>query len=75
MAAPTKIDIPVDDWRQIKSSYVKWGVFHYTLDGENWSEIDLQSNISGDAIDWKRPGSVEIIDALTKEILIPEEES
>jgi hypothetical protein len=48
------LDIPVENWNEVKDWYVKWDALHYTLDGERWHEVDLCSS-SDDIIDWKRP--------------------
>ena len=62
--AGTSSDIEIEgikDFSEVKEWFVKWDTFHYTLDGENWKEIELNSE-SIDCIDWKRPLSVEIFD-------------
>jgi hypothetical protein len=54
-------DLPIEKWEDIKNWYVRWDTFHYTLDGEKWETLDLNSDVS-DCVDWKRPISVEITD-------------
>lgn len=49
----------VKDFGQVKEWFVKWGIFHYTLDGEKWHEINLSSHNEPD-IDMKRPGGVRV---------------
>ena len=41
VGSSTDVDIPVDSWDQIKDCYVKWDVFHYTLDNVEWKEVSL----------------------------------
>ena len=62
--AGTSSDIEIEgikDFSEVKEWFVKWDTFHYTLDEENWKEIELNSE-STDCIDWKRPLSVKIFD-------------
>ena len=65
------IEIPdVTSWADVKEWYVKWDTLHYTVDGENWKEVDLNGCDSLiDAVDMKRPINVRIIDPKTKETL------
>lgn len=63
----------IKDFSEIKEWFVKWDVFHYTLDGEKWMEIELGSDAM-EAIDWKRPISVEVRDPKTYEVLATDEE-
>ena len=53
------IDLPIEDWSEVKSWYVKWDSLHYTLDGMEWKEIELNSG-NTDCIEWKRPLSAEV---------------
>ena len=56
--ARDKIEIPdVKTFDQVKDWYVKWQIFHYTLDGENWHEIELNCDA-----DVERPCYVRITD-------------
>ena len=67
------IEIPdVKSWADIKEWYVKWETLHYTVDGENWKEIDL--GVGGcdslvDMVDIKRPIHVRIMDPETGKTL------
>ena len=63
----------IKDFSEIKEWFVKWDVFHYTLDGEKWMEIELDSDAT-EAIDWKRPISVEVRDPKTYEVLATDRE-
>ena len=66
-APSTTIDIPgIDSWDQVKEWFVKWDTLHYTLDGETWHEIELDS-FTSDSVDWKRPASVTISNPETRE--------
>ena len=61
--AGTSSDIEIEgikDFSEVKEWFVKWDTFHYTLDEENWKEIEMNSE--SDCTDWKRPLSVEIFD-------------
>lgn len=58
-SASAYIDLPIEDWSEVKDWYVKWDTLFYTLDGEIWLEHGLNSG-GHDCIDWKRPESVEI---------------
>ncbi len=60
------VDLPIEKWEDIKECYVKWDTLHYTLDGEKWEEIDLDSD-HDDCIDWKRPSALTVSDAATGE--------
>jgi hypothetical protein len=51
----------VSDWSEVKNWYVKWHTFCYTLDGENYLEIEMNSDFL-ECIDSKRPYSVSILD-------------
>lgn len=54
------VDIPeITSWDQIKEWYVKWGVFYYSLDGENFHSVNVSH---GDEFDTKRPCMVRITD-------------
>jgi hypothetical protein len=54
-ATSSEVEIPeISDWSEIKDCYVKWDIFHYTIDGEKWYEIALESEAT-ECIDWKRP--------------------
>lgn len=58
----TEIKLPdVTDFKQIKAWFVKWDTFHYSLDGETYKEIDLNSNCI-EALDTKYPASTTITD-------------
>lgn len=54
------VELPVRSWQEIKSYFVKWDTLHYTLDGENWHEAALNSQVD-DIVDWKRPIQVAIL--------------
>jgi hypothetical protein len=58
----------VDSLDQIKSWYVKWGCFFYTVDGENWNEVNMMEEV-GNNVDAKQPISVRLRDPDTHEIL------
>ena len=60
----SEIELPIDDWKQIKTWYVKWDTLHYTLDNQTWQKIDLNSSVT-DIVDIKNPESVEIRDPKT----------
>lgn len=45
----------------IKEHYIKWDTFHYTFDGEDWFECELDSGVD-DAVDWKRPSGSAIVE-------------
>ena len=73
--AGTRSDIEIEgieDFSEVKEWFVKWDTFHYTLDGENWKEIELNSE-STDCIDWKRPLSVKIFDEKNEELASTED--
>jgi hypothetical protein len=72
-APSTTIDLPIKSWSDIKQWYVKWDVLHYTLDGDNWVELDL-NNDSDSPIDWKRPSAVSIYDPESYETIEETEE-
>ena len=59
VSSSTDVDIPVDSWDQVKDCYVKWGVFHYTLDNVEWKEVSL-GDLSLDNVDFKRPSCLSI---------------
>ena len=61
--AVAEVDLPIGDWDELKEWYIKWDILHYTLDGENWEEIELDSN-QEDIIDWKRPSSIEVYECI-----------
>ena len=63
----------IKDFSEIKEWFVKWDVFHYTLDGEKWMGIELGSDAT-EAIDWKRPISVQVRNPETYEVLADDEE-
>lgn len=47
-------------WDDVKDWYVKWDTLHVTFtDDDKWVEFPLNSD-SMEAIDWKRPRSVEV---------------
>lgn len=71
-APSTIIDLPIKDWNEIKEWFVKWDTLHYTLDGENWEEVNLNSDAT-DATDWKRPTSVSVYDPKTHETIFEDE--
>lgn len=58
-SATACIELPIKDWSEIKQWYIKWDTLHYTLDGDNWLEEDLNSDAM-DGIDWKRPDKTTI---------------
>jgi hypothetical protein len=51
----------VSDWSEIKEWYVKWHTFYYTLDGDDWLKVEMDSDFL-ECIDTKRPYSVSILD-------------
>lgn len=54
------VDLPVENWDQVKDYYIKWDTLFYLLDGdEEFREIELNSDTS-DAIDWKRPSTISV---------------
>ena len=56
----SEVEIPnVENWKDIKEWFVKWGTFHYTTDNKTWKEIDL-GDVPTESIDMKRPISVHI---------------
>jgi hypothetical protein len=59
VGSSTDVDIPVDSWDQVKDCYVKWDVFHYTLDNVEWKEVSL-GDLSLGNIDFKRPSSLSV---------------
>jgi hypothetical protein len=67
-APSTKVDLPINSWDEVKEWFVKWDILHYTLDGDNWHEIELKNKIE-DCTDWKRPISVTIYDAETQKVI------
>ena len=58
-SAISYIHLPIKDWSEVKSWYVKWDSLHYTLDGKEWKEMELGSD-SIDCVEWKHPVSVAI---------------
>ena len=59
---PTQaIELPIKDWSEVKDWFVKWHAFRYTLDGENWEEIEMDCNPIMD-IDTQKPSCVTIKD-------------
>lgn len=54
------VELPISSWQEIKSFYIKWDTLHYTLDGEKWHEVALNSQVD-DIIDWKRPVKTTIL--------------
>jgi hypothetical protein len=59
VGSSTDVDIPVDSWDLVKDCYVKWDVFHYTLDNVEWKEVPL-GDLSLGNIDFKRPSSLSV---------------
>ena len=59
VGSSTDVDIPVDSWDQVKDCYVKWDVFHYTLDNVEWKEVPL-GDLSLGNIDFKRPSHLSV---------------
>ena len=59
VSSSTDVDIPVENWNQIKNCYVKWDVFHYTLDNVEWKEVPLGDLSLGD-IDYERPSNLSV---------------
>lgn len=53
----TEVELPIKDWKEVKEWFVKWDKLHYTLDGKNWEEVELDNDAD---IEWKRPVSVKI---------------
>lgn len=68
VGSSTDVDIPVDSWDQVKDCYVKWDVFHYTLDNVEWKEVPL-GDLSLGNIDYKRPSSLSIYNEEGDELL------
>ena len=68
VGSSTDVDIPVDSWDQVKNCYVKWDVFHYTLDNVEWKEVPL-GDLSLGNIDYKRPSSLSIYNEEGDELL------
>lgn len=61
-SAISYIHLPIKDWSEVKSWYVRWDTLHYLLKGEDvWREIGLNSG-GPDCIDWSRPLSAEVYD-------------
>jgi hypothetical protein len=46
-------------WADVQDWGVKWDTLHVTYDGENWSQIELNSNTE-DVTDWKRPAHAQV---------------
>jgi hypothetical protein len=58
-----EVEIPgIESWSDIKQWYVKWDTFYYTLDGEKWLEVEMDSDLM-ECIDTKRPASATVYDA------------
>jgi hypothetical protein len=54
------VDLPVEDWTDIKEWYIKWNIFYYMLEGDNeYREYDL-GDIDLDSLDMKRPSDVTV---------------
>jgi hypothetical protein len=69
-----RIEIPgADSWEQIKEWRIKWGRFHYTLDGETWLEIDMEEE-PWEHIDTKRPIGARVLDPETEDVLDADDE-
>ena len=70
----TTVLIPkVKSWKDIKSWYVKWDVFNYTLDNKKWLVAALGSD-STETVDYKRPISVRVYDPKTNDLLEEQEQ-
>jgi hypothetical protein len=56
-----QVDLPIDNWDEIDSWYVKWDTLFYCLksDPDKVHEVNLNSDTM-DIIDWKRPMSVDV---------------
>ena len=48
------IELPVANWQEIKDYFVRWDTLHYTLDGEEWHKVAINSGVDS-IIDWKYP--------------------
>ena len=59
ISSSTDVDIPIEDWNHIRGCFVKWDVFHYTLDNVEWKEVPL-NDVSSQTIDFKRPSNLSI---------------
>jgi hypothetical protein len=46
-------------WEDVVDWWIRWDNLHYTTDGSEWHEIELNSAID-DVIDWKRPQSATV---------------
>ena len=57
--AYASIELPISSWSDVKEWYVKWDYLNYTLDGETWQKVQLESSLDG-GVDWKRPSSVTV---------------
>jgi hypothetical protein len=68
VGSSTDVDIPVDSWDQVKDCYVKWDVFHYTLDNVEWKKVSLGDLSLGD-IDFERPSCLSIYNEERDELL------
>ncbi len=68
------VEIPeIKSWREIKDWFVKWDILHYTLNGDEWYEKELNSHLP-DCVDWKRPITVRISDPSTSSTIAEEEQ-
>jgi hypothetical protein len=72
-APSTTIDLPIKSWGEVKEWFVKWDTLHYTLDGEQWHEVDL-GNDPTDVVYWKRPVAVKVYDPETFDTVAEDEE-
>ena len=56
-----QIELPNDlTGEDIKDWHIKWGTIYITLKNGNSLSFESDSDISGEAIDWKRPSCVAI---------------
>ena len=72
-APSTTVDLPIKAWEEVKEWYVKWDTLYYTLDGEEWHEVELNNDYT-DGVDWKRPIAVKLYDPETLATLAEYEE-
>ena len=54
------IELPIENWSEVKDYYIKWDTLYYTLDDEKWEELDLNS--VENTPDCKRPDNTVVYD-------------
>ena len=67
-APSTTIDLPIKSWEEIKEWFIKWDVLHYTIDGKQWHEAEL-NNSPVEEVEWKRPVDVRVFDPNTSKTI------